>query len=109
MKKILLLLAASLVLFTGCKKEDTDLMENVVPSVTQEYTCPNCGAKYSVTYKRGTTYSSVSGQDWKLNPPEGIWTVKDESGQNVSHYEYYNYTKMYFICTCGEKSKEFKK
>ena len=111
MKKILLLLAASLVLFTGCKKEDTELMENGL-SVTHEYTCPNCGAKYSVTCK-GPEIKGIpipaSGDDWKLitNPSWGEWTVKDESGQNVPHYEYWNYKKMYFICTCGEKSKEF--
>ena len=110
MKKIFLLILTSLVLF-ACQKEDTELMENG-PSVTQEYTCSKCGVVYSVTCKnptiRGIT-QPAGGYDWKLitNPSQGNWTVKDESGQNVPHYEYWNYYKMYFICTCGEKSKVF--
>ena len=114
MKKILLLLAASLVLF-ACQKEDQQQEENGLGSVTHEYTCPNCGAKYSVTCKnpefKGIPYISAGGDDWSLitNPSRGEWTVTDESGQNVSHYEYRTSYYMYFICTCEEKSKEFKK
>ena len=114
MKKILLLILTSLVLF-ACQKEDTELMENGF-SVTQEYTCPNCGAKYSVTCKfpnfGGTgAVVHVGGDDWNLcpNPSWGDWAVTDESGQNVPYYQYKTCNKIYFICTCGEKSKEFKK
>ncbi len=111
MKKILLLILTSLVLF-ACQKEDTELMENGL-YVTQEYTCPNCGAKYSVTCKNpisGVIAYHAYGDDWKLitNPSGGKWAVTDESGQNVPYYEYWDYKKMYFICTCEEKSKEFK-
>ena len=115
MKKILLLLAASLVLFTGCKKEDPEEGEDRYSFyVTKEVPCPECGAKYSVTCKDpnsgGTIIGHVGGDDWKLcpDPLYGDWVVTDESGQNVPYYEYWDYTKMYFICTCGEKSKEFK-
>ena len=112
MKKILLLLAASLVLFTGCQKEDPEEGANGLGPATQEYPCSKCGAKYSVTCK-GPEIKGIpipaSGDDWKLitNPSWGEWTVTDESGQNVPRYEYWNYKKMYFICTCGEKSKVF--
>ena len=95
MKKILLLILTSLVLF-ACQKEDTELMGNGL-----SVTCKNPTI-------RGVT-QPAGGYDWKLitNPSHGNWTVKDESGQNVPHYEYWNYYKMYFICTCEEKSKVF--
>ena len=114
MKKILLLLAASLVLFTGCQKEDPEEGANGLGPATQEYPCSKCGAKYSVTCKypniRGAVIF-VGGDDWMLytNPSWGEWTVTDESGQNVSHYEALAGDCMYFICTCGEKSKVFTK
>ena len=116
MKKILLLILTSLVLF-ACQKEDTEPVANGF--VTHEYTCPKCGAKYSVTCKGPNIQTMTSSpvvpfeEDdiWTLitNPSWGEWTVADESGQNVPYYEYRDYTKMYFICTCEEKSKEFKK
>ena len=116
MKKILLLLAASLVLF-ACQKEDIEPVAN--GPVTHEYTCPKCGAKYSVTCKGPNIQTMTSSpvvsfeEDdiWTLitNPSWGEWTVADESGQNVPHYEAYKGYYMYFICTCGEKSKNFKK
>ena len=114
MKKILLLLAASLVLFTGCQKEDLQQEENGFGSVTHEYTCSKCGAVYSVTCKHpniSPAAGSTGGDDWTLitNPSRGEWTVTDESGQNVSHYEALAGYYMYFICTCGEKSKKFNK
>ena len=115
MKKILLLILTSLVLF-ACQKEDQQQEENGFGYVIHEYTCPNCGAKYSVMCRNpesGITISIVaSGYNWILidNPSWGDeWTVIDESGQIVSHYEYWDYSEMYFICTCGEKSKVFKK
>ena len=119
MKKILLLMLTSLVLFVGCQKEDTEPVAN--GPVTHEYTCPNCGAKYSVTcihsnIQTMATSSVVPFEEeddkWTLitNPSRGSkWAVTDESGQNVPYYEYWDYTKMYFICTCEEKSKEFNK
>lgn len=112
MKKILLLILTSLVLF-ACQKEDLQQEENGSGPVTQEYTCPKCGAVYSVTCKN-PNHKRVAfddGNNWKLytNPSWGEWTVTDESGQNVSHYEALSGEKMYFICTCEEKSKEFKK
>ena len=110
MKKILLLLAASLVLFTGCKKEDTELMENG-PSVTHEYPCSKCGAKYSVTCKSPNMRRPSTDDEnvWILytNPSWGEWTVVDEFGQSVPRYEASHGKYMYFICTCEEKSKEF--
>ena len=82
-------------------------------SDTQEYPCSKCGAKYSVTCKNpnfGGGTMSVIGDDRTLitNPSLGDWTVTDESGQNVPHYEVSAGYYMYFICTCGEKSKKFK-
>ena len=112
MKKTLLLILTSLVLF-ACQKEDQQQEENGSEPVTQEYTCPKCGAKYSVTCKKpnlgGKIGVHIGGGDWTLitNPSGGKWTVTDESGQNVSHYEYWNREKMYFTCTCGKNSKEF--
>ena len=76
----------------------------------QEYTCQKCGEKYSVTCWASTIEEvRRGGPDWTLFISTGDWTVTDESGQKVSHYEYRNYSKMYFFCTCGEKSMEFKK
>ena len=97
MKKTLLLILPSLVLF-ACQKEDTEPVANGF--VTHEYTCPKCGAKYSVTCKGPNIQTMTSSpvvsfeEDdiWTLitNPSWGEWTVADESGQNVPHYEAYN-------------------
>ena len=111
MKKTLLLILTSLVLI-ACQKEDQQKEENGLGPVTHEYTCSKCGAKYSVTYYNPvSTVIPAGGDDWRLvtNPSWGKWTVADESGQNVPYYEYRDYTKMYFICTCEEKSKVFNK
>lgn len=74
-------------------------------SVTKEYTC-ECGAKYSVTCKD----PNILGRGFRgwiyVTDPKGLpWIVKDSAGENVPYYE--DGSKMYFICTCGKKSKEF--
>ena len=116
MKKTFLLILTSLVLF-ACQKEDTELMENGL-SVTHEYTCPNCGAKYSVTCKNpniGREYYLIDeGSDsdvWQLinNPSWGGWTVeKVENGvkEYFPYYESLSNPKMYFKCSCG-RTKEY--
>ena len=109
MKKALLLILTSLVCLAGCHKEDKEPATD--GPVTHEYTC-KCGAVYSVTCKNPNYRGSASfagGNEWTLftNPSWGEWTVTDESGQNVPYYEHWTGQMSYFICTCGEKSKEF--
>ena len=108
MKKILLLILTFLVLFVGCQKEDQQQEENGLGPVTQEYTCPNCGAKYSIypnIDKLSITYTLT--EKWEYYTYGDNWIVKDAAGEIIPHFEWYN-KKMYFICTCGKKSKEFK-
>ena len=60
MKKILLLLTASLVLFVGCQKEDTEPVADSLFDVTKPFPCPECGAVYSVTCKNTTISGAIS-------------------------------------------------
>ena len=101
MKKILLLLAASLVLF-ACQKEDTEPVADGYGDVTKPVACPQCGAKYSVTCKNPDGRWEVHkyrGTDWTSHStPSTYWEVKNEAGDNVSFDEWKDQTKIKFNC-----------
>ena len=103
MKKILLLILTSLVLFAGCKKEDPDGM-----AVTKEYTC-SCGAKYSVTCKnRRDSIFGGGPSTWiyKENPTS-MWEVRNSAGEYISFYENGTQTQIKFSCVCGQETGIF--
>ena len=108
MKKILLLLAAFLVLF-ACKKDGPQEVEPVtddIDDVTYKVICPKCNAIYFVTCTDpegdwGKPQHSVSegGTDWASHStPTLHWEVKNEAGNNVTFMEYWPEEKIKFNC-----------
>ena len=93
MKKILLLLAASLVLLVGCKKDGPQEGEPVaddIDDVTYKVICPKCNAIYFVTCTDpegdwGEHSASEGRSDWtSISTPRGHWEVKNEAGHNIT-------------------------
>ena len=106
MKKILLLLAASLVLFAGCKKDGPQEGEPVADGyepITKEVTCA-CGAVYSVTCKRppsGGIETILEGHYWThQTAPTDMWEVLYKSNNNavVPFDEWDNKQEIKFNC-----------
>ncbi|MCQ2168355.1 MAG: hypothetical protein MJY69_06805 [Bacteroidales bacterium] len=99
MKKILLLILTSLVLF-ACQKEDTEPVTD--GDVTKEVPCPECGAVYSVTCKSPDgrwKQLGFPGIDWTSHStPTTHWEVKNEAGNNVTFMEYWTEEKIKFNC-----------
>ena len=90
MKKILLLILSSLVLFAGCKKDGPQEGEPVTDGyepITKEVTCA-CGAVYSVTCKRppsgGIQEKILGGNVWiSQTAPTAMWEVLYKSNDNA--------------------------
>ena len=123
MKKILLLLAASLVLF-ACKKDGPQEVEPVtddIDDVTYKVICPKCNAMYFVTctdpegdwgehlFVEGSSYWT------SISTPNGHWKVKNEAGHNITFMQHSTEREIQFKCQtqdCNEvmtcKKDDFK-
>ena len=127
MKKILLLLAASLVLLVGCKKDDPQEVEQVADGipygdeVTYKVICPKCNAMYFVTCTDpegdGGEHSASEGHiEWiSHSKPTSHWEVKNEAGDDVTFMQHWKEIEIQFKCQtqgCNEvmtcKKDDFK-
>ena len=114
MKKTLLLILTSLVLF-ACQKEDQQKEENGLGPVIQEYTC-ECGAMYYVTCMNPVAIQpgeAPSSGDYWVPVEESFWWNEwnveiVENGDKVffPYYENTTHTRMYFECSCG-RTKQY--